>query len=846
MSYDHKKLQDKWGKLWEEQGVYEVDLEKARKPFYNLTMFPYPSAEGMHVGNAYTFTGSDTYGRYMRMKGFDVFEPIGLDGFGIHSENYAMKVGRRPEEHARISEKNFYRQLASIGNGFSWNHKLETYDPEYYKWTQWLFIKMFEAGLAYKKEAKVNWCPSCKTVLADEQAEAGECERCKTEVKRKKMSSWHFRITKYAERLLGNIDGSKGKVRENKVGAVDEGYDVQKDGLRWPKKIKTAQRNWIGKKEGIEIKYEVLGLDETITCFTTTPVNWGATFVVLAPEHELVEKIIKGKVKVTSEIKSEVSLYVEKALSKSEQQRKKDEGEKTGVFTGLYVLNQVNDKKIPVWVSDFVLAGVGTGAVQGCPGHDMRDFEFASKFKIPIVRVVKGEDGDESEIDSADKVIQAGSEGVMVNSDFLNGVDFTEAMEKTMDYFEKKGWGKRTVSYHLRDWLISRQRYWGAPIPMVECKKCGWQPVPEASLPVLLPEIEDFKPKGDGSSPLDNAPEDWKTTSCPKCKGEAKRELDVCDTFLDSSWYFLGYLFIKKGKWDEKGKPFREEILNKWMPVSSYIGGAEHAVLHLLYARFVAMALKDLGYLKQEEPFPFLFSQGMIIKDGAKMSKSKGNVVVPDEYIEKYGADSLRCYLMFMGSFDSGGDFRDTGMIGMYKFVKRVWGLFTNKERIGEKTDVSLEKQLHRTIKKVGEDMEVLKFNTAIASMMEFVNEWKKEGVKLSESDALSFLKLLAPFCPYMSEELYQKVFRKDGKGSIHVSSWPEFSKEKVKQDRVEIAIQVNGKLRDAIGFTTDEAKNRTKVIVTALKSEKIRKWVGKRKDYKVIFVPGRLVNFVI
>ncbi len=804
MKYDHKKIEGKWQKKWQKDRTYEVDMEKAKKPFYNLMMFPYPSAEGMHVGNMYAFTGADTYGRYMRMKDFDVFEPIGLDGFGIHSENYAIKVGRRPEEHAKISEKNFYNQMSSIGNGFAWEHRLETYDPEYYRWTQWLFIKMFEAGLAYKKKAKVNWCPSCKTVLADEQVEAGECERCKSQVVRKDMSSWHFRITKYADRLLNNIDGEKGE-REKKIGPVEKGYDVVSNGLRWPKTIKTAQRNWIGRSEGVEVDWEITDgkslKGKKITTFTTRiDTILGATFLVLAPDHPLVGQLVAGK---------EVKDYVSRAIAKTEQQRKMGEKKKTGVDTGYKVVNPLTNKEIPVWIADFVLQGYGTGAVMGVPAHDERDREFAEEYNLGIIGTLKDKD-------------------------------------EVFNELKEKGVAKKQVNYHLRDWLISRQRYWGAPIPMVECKKCSWQPVPEEDLPVLLPEIEDFKPKGDGSSPLDNAPEEWKKTSCPKCNGVAQRELDVSDTFLDSSWYFLGYPFMKNGKWDEGAEPFVKETLAKWTPVDAYIGGAEHAVLHLLYARFVAMVLHDLEYLKYEEPFPFLFSHGLIIKDGSKMSKSKGNVIVPDKYIEKYGADSLRCYLMFMGSFDSGGDFRDTGMIGMYKFLKRVWGLFLDKEKVGEKSSGSLEKVLHKTIRKVGEDMPNFKFNTAIASMMEFVNEWKKEKMVLAKSDALSFLKLLAPLAPYMCEELYQELVDEKKKGSVHKASWPEFSELLVKEDMMNIVVQVNGKLRDSVSMAANEAKDEEKVMEKVWQSEKVGKWVKKETLKKKVFVPGRLVNLVV
>src|SRR3989344_2715514 len=704
MRFKPSEFEAKWQKKWEEAGTYVNDMKKSPRPYYNLMMFPYPSAEGLHVGNMYAFTGVDIHGRFMRMQGFDVFEPIGLDGFGIHSENYAMKVGRKPQEHAKISQENFYRQLRATGNGFDWTRTVETYDPDYYRWTQWLFVAMFKHGLAYRAKAQVNWCPGCKTVLADEQVyqkskieiTVGVCERCDTEVIKRELEQWFFRITSYADRLLQN---------------------TYKPIFNWPDKVKIGQRNWIGKKEGINIGYDVILGSEatpgsaqvsdsgqasaiwrnaarmttrkhTITCFTTRPdTNFGATFIVVSPEHPIIEKI------TTPEYLEAVKTYIKASQNKSKEERATEGRKKTGVFTGSYAINQLNNYKMPIWVADFVLMDVGTGAVVGVPGHDKRDFEFAKEFKLPIKRVVVGKDGDTSKITRPEQVQEL--EGKMINSGFLNGLEIQTAISRIMDYLEEKGWGSRVTTYHLRDWLISRQRYWGAPIPMIYCQHCadkgeswfsseeakkmsfprrpkadpplaekresiqidprvkpeddnqraendnkwavGWWPVPEDQLPVTLPDVDDWRPTGTGRGPLAGHPEFYKTT-CPNCGGAAQRETDVCDTFLDSSWYYLRYPSVgnQKSKISAKGGsafgrknqndynspvsalagtspsylkrglggvtdnqlPWDPEITKHWMPVDSYIGGAEHTVLHLLYPRFTWMALRDWGFIK--------------------------------------------------------------------------------------------------------------------------------------------------------------------------------------------------------------------------------------------------------
>ncbi len=820
----HAQIEAKWQRYWFETKQDVVDIDNAKKPYFNLMMFPYPSAEGLHVGNMYAFTGSDIFGRFMRMQGNDVFEPIGLDGFGIHSENFALKIGRHPKEHAVISEKNFYKQLHTIGAMFDWSRTVETYNPNYYLWTQWLFTKMFEHGLAYRGKAPVTWCGSCKTVLSDEQCIDDACERCGNKVENKSLEQWFFRITAYAVKLLENSFG-----------------------LDWSEKVRVAQQNWIGKKEGINLRYDVV--DEQgkkvneVTCFTTRPdTNFGATFVVIAPEHPLLAEIINL---VPEEKKADISRYIQQAKTKTKEERIVEGREKSGVFTGLYCLNHLTKYKMPLYVSDFVVMSVGTGVVVGVPGHDKRDFEFAKKFKLSIKRVVVAKDGDKSEVTKLEQVQE--EEGIMINSGFLDGLDIHAATQKIMDYFEEKGWGKKTVTYHLRDWLISRQRYWGPPIPLVYCQACkklgkgerkempGWWSVPENDLPVLLPHIQDYKPGDDGVAPLAKHQEFYET-KCPGCGAQAVRETDVSDTFLDSSWYFLRYPFVNR----DGSLPWDPEIMKKWLPVHMYTGGAEHSVLHLMYSRFVCMALHDWGYLNFEEPFAKFFAHGLVIKDGAKMSKSKGNVVNPDEYIRLYGADALRLYLMFMGPFSEGGDFRDASMEGMARWVGRIWRMVQNHT---DKKQPEVEKTLHRLVKKVTEDLEKRRYNTAIAAMMEFTNLVADKGGKLSGEDLATFLKLLAPLAPFLTEELWE---RSGGKFSIHQQLWPSFDASMLTEDTVQIIVQVNGKLRDTLAVQIQKSKDQKEIEKLAQASPKVSKYLFGQTIKKVIFVPGKLMNFVI
>lgn len=832
MIYDHKKVEKKWQEVWETEKLYSPDVAKTKKEnkFFNLWMFPYPSAEGLHAGHAFASTGSDVIGRFMRMNGKTVFQPIGYDSFGIHSENYAIKINENPKEVVKRTTKHYEEQMRALGHGYDWTRTVTTSDPDYYRWTQWLFVEMYKQGLAYRKKAEVNFCPSCKTVLADEQVmtpkQAGKepkdkdgniipetedmkvCERCGTVAEKRDLDQWFFKITDYADRLLSGLEK-----------------------IDWSQRVVTAQREWIGKKRGINISYDIVGYSEKIEVFTTAPVNFGMTFLVLSPAHKVVDEIINGKYKEAGKYIESINQYVEEY----KKEKNKKTIEKTGVETGLFVLNPINNEKIPVWISNFVVEGVGTGAVQGCPGHDLNDFEFAKKYNLPIKRVIVGKDGDDSEINDKKQVIEHGMEGKFINSDFLNGLEFEEGLQKTMDWFENKNKGKRVVNYHLRDWLVSRQRYWGAPIPMIDCPKCGWQV--EENLPVLLPDITDFKPEGNGRGPLANHPEFFEV-KCPKCGGDAKRETDVMDTFVDSSWYFLRYPSVNVES--STKMPFDTEISKEMLPVDLYFGGAEHSVLHLMYARFVNMVMYDRGYLNHEEPFPKFFAHGLMIKDGAKMSKSRGNVVNPDQYVEKYGADTLRLYVMFLGQMDGYPDFRDSGIEGMSRFLKRVWNLYLNPKK-GTKEDlVKVCLKTHQVIKKVTEDIQEFKYNTSIAAIMELVNAISDLG---SDNRILKTLaQLLAPFAPHMAEELWISVLKQ--KGSIHVSSWPKYDEKYLVSDTMTIAVQVNGKLRSTI---TVEAKlSEAEVIKLAKNDQKVAQWLKDGQITKEIFVPNKLVNFVI
>ncbi len=811
--YDPREIEARWAKRWEESGLYRTDLtlRDGRPKFYNLMEFPYPSAEGLHIGHVYTYGGADTSGRFQRMRGYEVFEPMGFDAFGIHSENYALKININPMQlTARTTRRYREEQLSHIGAMFDWAHSVDTSQPNYYKWTQWLFLQMYKAGLAVRKEAPVNWCPSCLTVLAEEQVEDGRCERCGTPVVQRELTQWFFKITDYADRLLEGLEK-----------------------LDWSDESKVRHANWIGRSEGAELIFTVAETDDAgkpqvaagapIPCFTTRPDTvFGATYVVLAPEHKLVEQI------TTPAQRAAVAAYVERARNETEIERTNAEREKTGVFTGAYAINPATGARIPIWIADYVLVQYGTGAIMAVPGHDERDYEFAHVYHLPIVEVVSSEAG----------IAEAAytGPGTMMNSGQFDGMPNEDAKRAITAWLQGQGKGQPKVTYRLRDWLISRQRYWGPPIPIIYCPKDGIVPVPEEDLPVILPEIEEFRPTGTGKSPLASVPS-FVNTTCPICGGPAERETDVSDTFLDSAWYFLRY---PSTEWDDR--PFDRERTEQWLPVDMYFGGKEHVVRHHLYARFTTMVLHDLGYLSFEEPFKRLRLHGFVTKDGAKMSKSRGNVVNPDEYIGRVGADAFRTYLLFMGPFDQDNDFRDLNLTGVTRYLERVWRL-VNDDAPASGTGVDM-RPLHRFVKRVTEELEKYQYHTAIAGLMECGN-WigaSREGFTPEQrAQALRTLVLmLAPFAPFLAEELWERL---GGGYSVHEQTWPAYDPAMIEEEQVELAVQVNGKVRDRIIAApgTDEATLRER----ALASARVQEFLGGRTPKKIVVVPDRLISIV-
>ena len=803
-SYRPDEVEARWRARWAERGTNQPDLDRPARPFYNLMMFPYPSAEGLHVGNMFAFTGSDVYGRFKRLQGYDVFEPIGYDAFGIHSENYAIKVGLNPAELIPRNIANFRRQLERIGGMFDWRHALSTTDPDYYKWTQWIFVQLLKAGKAYKKKAGGNWCPTCKTVLANEQVEGGLCERCKTPVEMRFLEQWFFRITEYAERLLGNLDT-----------------------LDWSDTTRAAQRNWIGRSEGGELVFEVPAIGEAITVFTTRPDTvFGATFMVLAPEHPLVARL------TTAERRAEVEAYVAAAAARDLVSRKVGDREKTGVFIGAHATNPATGKPIPVWIADYVLMEYGTGAIMAVPGHDERDFEFAKKFGLDIVRVLAGEGQTAATPLTAAETETAGFR--LVNSGRFDGVDAAEAIRAITAWLAESGRGRVVVQFRLHDWCISRQRYWGPPIPVIYCDACGAVPVPEKDLPVLLPAIEDFRPDDSGVSPLARH-EEWYFVPCPSCGKQARRETDVSDTFLDSAWYYLRYPST-----EFHDRPFDPARTRTWCPVSTYIGGNEHAVLHLLYSRFLAMVLHDLGHLDFEEPFTRFRAHGLIVKDGAKMSKSRGNVVIPDEYIAQWGADTFRMYLMFLGPLQEGGDFRDAGISGPRRFLDRVWTLVGEAEETGIEIRKDLVTRWHATKKKCAEDLEGLHYNTAIAALMELVNHMREAGCR-DRKMICDLVVMLAPFAPHFAEECWERLGHSTG---VFEARWPEWDETLVVSDQVELPVQVNGKTRSRVMVPRGATEQMAAAAAQA--DAAVRRFTDGKQVRKVIFVPDRLINIVV
>ena len=822
MAYPFDKIEKKWQKKWEKEKLYKTDFAKIGNKCYTLVMFCYPSSDKLHVGHWFNYGPTDTWARFKKMNGYNVFEPMGFDSFGLPAENFAIKTGGHPHDITEKNIKVIREQIKSIGGMYDWDREVLTSHPDYYKWTQWVFLQLYKGGLAYRANALVNWCPSCNTVLANEQVVGdGVCERCETKVIKKNLTQWFFKITEYAERLLDNLNN-----------------------LDWPEKTKIMQQNWIGRSQGAEIYFPLDDDSErVIPVFTTRPDTlFGVTYMVLAPEHPLVEEI------TTPLQKNEVKNYVEKTLRASEVERTTLTREKTGVFTGAFAVNPVNNEKIPIWIADYVLYSYGTGGVMAVPGHDERDYEFALQYELPILKVIQ-----EPNTNINAPLLEAYiDEGVMINSKHFSGLSSEEGREKIIKWLEENGWGKQKLNYRLRDWLISRQRYWGAPIPIVYCDDCGEVPIPEGQLPVLLPYDVDFRPTGE--SPLQYS-EEFRKAKCPKCGKNATREADTMDTFVDSSWYFLRYFTP-----DLNNAPFDKDIVNQWCPVDKYVGGAEHATMHLIYARFITMALHDQRFINFEEPFISLRHQGVIKgPDGQKMAKSRGNIINPEYYINKYGTDVFRCYLMFGFDYAEGGPWDDSGINSMDRYLNRVWRLFkstqwvfkngNNNTNSGDDERI-LNRILHNSIKGATIDIERFHFNTAISRLMELTNElYRYTSEKPQEEQNATLLKkvieklllMLAPFAPHLAEELWEKTSHDF---SIFDNRWPEFDPSVLKEDQINYVIQINGKLRDKLevprGMPQKEIEHQ------ALEAGKIPKYIEGKEVIKIIFVPNKLVNVVV
>jgi leucyl-tRNA synthetase len=823
-AYDPTAIETRWQERWRQRGTNHTDLTGANNPYYTLMMFPYPSAEGLHVGNLFAFTGNDIFGRFQRLQGHTVFEPLGYDAFGIHSENYALKLGEHPMRLIPRNIANFRRQLQRAGLMVDWRYEVDTTHPSYYKWTQWVFLQLLRRGLAYKKQAAVNWCPNDKTVLANEQVINGQCERCGAVVEQRLLEQWFFRISDYAQRLLENLDG-----------------------IDWSDSTKTAQRNWIGKSEGAEVRFQVIGNRDSgvgnrtppspgsafplpaIEVFTTRPDTiFGATYLVLAPEHPLVDDV------TTDAHRETVRGYQERTRHQDLVTRKVDK-EKTGVFTGSFARNPATGQAIPIWTADYVLMEYGTGAIMAVPGHDERDFAFATQFSLPIVRVVAAPN------EPADTPLTApytdDADGRLVSSGKFDGTPVARAKREITDWLTGAGHAKPVVNYRIHDWCISRQRYWGPPIPVIYCDGCGLQAVPEKDLPVLLPDIPDFKPDDSGISPLARH-EEWYYTSCPECGGRARRETDVSDTFLDSAWYFLRYPSANR---DDVA--FDADLTRKWLPVNSYIGGNEHAVLHLLYSRFITMVLHDAGLLPFEEPFTRFRAHGHIIREGAKMSKTRGNIVNPDAYIDEWGADTFRTYLMFLGPYEEGGDFRDSGIIGVRRFLDRLWASVFDAieaEPAVAVASTDVLRKLHQTIRKVGDDIPRLSYNTAVAAMMEYINVVRKGDRTPHRDEVEPLVQLVSPFAPHLAEELWERLGHS---GSVFDGGWPAYDQDLARQLKIDLPVQVNGKMRGTINVAPDVSQD--DALAVALATPSIARFVT-GPPRRVIFVPGRLLNIIV
>ena len=809
--YNPGEIEPRWQERWEKDGLYHSDIDPSRPKHYALTMLPYPSGD-LHIGHWYAMTPSDARARFMRMQGYNVLFPMGFDAFGLPAENAAIRKNVHPKEWTYANIERMRRQLRSMGAMFDWRREAISSDPEYYYWTEWFFIQFFKHGLAYRKMSPVDWCPNCNTTLAREQVwgEDRHCERCGTPVIKKNLAQWFFRTTNYAEELLN--------------------YDT----IDWPERVRTLQTNWIGRSEGAAVFFKTEDGD-TFEIFTTRPDTlWGATFMVLAPEHPLVEKI------TTPECRAAVEAYVQQAVRQTDVQREAADKEKTGVFTGGYAINPVNGERIPIWIADYVLMTYGTGAIMAVPAHDQRDFEFARKYGLEI-RVVIQPEGEE--LNAAEMTAAAPASGRMVNSGPLTGTPGSQAFDRAVEYIEKLGAGHRAANYRLRDWLISRQRYWGAPIPMIYCNKCGVLPVPEDQLPVLLPDDVEWKPTGE--SPLKLHPT-WRFTTCPQCGGPAERETDTMDTFMCSSWYHLRYLSPHYDKW-----PFDPAEYDYWMPVDTYTGGIEHANMHLIYTRFFHKACRDIGITKGVEPFLQLRNQGIVLgEDSEKMSKSRGNVVAPDSLVERFGADAVRAYLMFFARWEMGAPWNSSGIDGVTRWLRRLWNMLLepgeNDRSAGEETLRSLRRKVHQTLQSVTRDYKQFEFNTIVSALMELLNEMGRAkqagafGTPAWEEAAEIYLLMLAPIAPHITEELWSLL----GKPySIHTQRWPAVDEEAARQDEITLVLQVNGKVRDRLVVPADVSEEEARRL--ALENPNVQRFLDNKPPRQVVYVKGRLVNVV-
>jgi leucyl-tRNA synthetase len=826
--YDFKEIESKWQNYWYSKGLFESNMESKNKKYYVLEMFPYPSGEP-HMGHVKNYVIGDVVARYKHSRGYNILHPMGWDSFGLPAENAAIKNQIHPAKWTQENIQKMKNTLLSMGISYDWRREISTCSPEYYKWTQWMFLQLYKNGLAYKKKAIVNWCPSCATVLANEQVVDSNCERCGATVTKKELSQWFFKITNYAQQLLEDM------------ALLEE----------WPERVLTMQRNWIGRSEGAKVKFTIAGSNKTISVFTTRPDTlFGVTFFVLSPEHSMVDQLVRG-----TDYEEEVKRFRDEFFKDNVSEKDLAITEKKGCFTGQYVINPLNQEKVPIWLANYVLMEYGTGMVMAVPAHDQRDLEFARKYNLPVRVVIQPENFQLT----ADNLVEAyDQEGIMVNSGQFNGLPSSKAKEMIIAYLEERGLGKREINYRLRDWLISRQRYWGAPIPIIHCPDCGMVPVPENDLPVYLPSDVDFKPTG--LSPLQSSSQ-FLNTTCPQCGGKARRDTDTMDTFVCSSWYFLRFCSPHLND-----KPFDKEELHYWMPVDQYIGGVEHAILHLLYSRFFVKALHDIGYLNFKEPFKRLFTQGMVCKDGAAMSKSKGNVVTPKNIFNQYGVDATRLMILFASPPELDMEWSEKGMEGASRFLNRVWRMVRLYRRVFQENNQfiishnqvagkefkDLERKTHQTIKKVTVDIEErFHFNTAISAIMELVNElysFKIKFTQMNEKERLilkdtieNIIKLLSPIAPHFSEELWQETGHNQ---SIYLESWPEFNPHLLREEEVLIVVQINGKLRDKLMVVSDSSEEI--IRKKAMELPKVQKWIAGKKIDNMIYVPGKLVNIVI